>query len=67
MNTREGHDHRIEMAQCLERGAFQMSLPVVRFQTPLGARFSLGTPPSNALLHSDGKEYLVGQRLKCVQ
>ena len=28
------------MAQWLERGALPMSLPVMRFQTPLGAEFS---------------------------
>ena len=29
-----------DMAQWLERGALPMSLPALRFRTPLGARFS---------------------------
>ena len=31
---------RREMARWLERGTLLMSLPAVRFRTPLGARFS---------------------------
>ena len=61
--------------QWLERGALPMSLPVVRFRIPLGARFSenigilfrccvLGqdTLPSHASLDSGVNEYLLGQR-----
>ena len=56
-----------------------MSLPPVRFRTPLGARFSekyhvsphsmlghcLDVVSSNASLNSGVNEYLVGQRWQC--
>ena len=63
------------MAQWLERGASTMSLPVVRFQTLLGAGCSdkchvsqyrccvlgQGTLPSHASLDSGVNEYLHGR------